>query len=72
MTTNELKNLSFKAGMKVKHITTNRVFEIASVDFQECLIGIFEEEFYDQQLFDKDEESIKWLRCENCVLMIED
>jgi hypothetical protein len=51
------------AGMKVTYHGKER--DIASVDFQEKLIGLVE----DNEIGDPDEESsLDWVRCENCEL----
>lgn len=69
MTTNECSQMFFHAGMKVKHIPSGKIFDLISVDFEECLIGISEDDFYNQPIFEDEETNVKWFRCENCEII---
>ena len=56
MTIEEFDNVKWKKGMWVKLHSTNEYQEVASIDFEECLIGYIQ----GRQLV--------WKRCENVTL----
>lgn len=67
MTIQEFDKTGFKAEMKAKY--KGEIREIATVDFEEKLIG-FEDQT--EKVFDKEGEElavINWVRCENCELI---
>lgn len=59
MAIEEFYKIGFKAGIKAKHIDGNQ-YDIIAVDFEEKLIGLLDP---------FDDESIKWVRCENITLI---
>lgn len=71
MTREEFNKTRFGAGMVIRHTLTNKTFFVVSVDFAEQLIGVDEDEFYDNAPDDSEELGIKWLRCENCEIIEE-
>lgn len=56
MTIEEFDNFKFHAGMVVKY--QERLYAVASVDFEERLMGLDDPEIQD----------VRWKRCENCTL----
>lgn len=73
MTIEEFNRKRFYAGTIILHKPSNKTFHIVSVDFEEQLIGVDGNEFYDNIPDDDEEElSIKWLRCENCEIINEE
>ena len=58
MTLTEFSNTRFSANMQCRY--NNKVYDIISVDFIECLIAIDEY---------GNEESLEWKRCENVDLI---
>ncbi len=66
MTIQEFDNTAFHAGMEVI-IHSRRLGtiqrEIATVDFDQALIGVRRE-------YDDDDEQFDWYRCENCDIVV--
>ncbi len=66
MTIQEFDNTAFRAGMEV--VIHSRLLgtiqrEIATVDFDQALIGVRRE-------YDDDDEQFVWYRCENCDIVV--
>jgi hypothetical protein len=72
MTREEFNQKRFHAGTIIHHAPSNKTFFVVSVDFEEQLIGVDENDFYENVPDDEEEVSIKWLRCENCEILNED
>lgn len=51
--------------MRIRHTLTDKIYEIVSVDFEEMLIGVSADEYYNCRT---ETDEIKWLRCEHCEL----
>jgi len=65
MTQEEFLNTRFSAGMKVKHNKWNEIYDVESVDFIECLIGVPATQFSEGS----EDGEIQWFRCENCTII---
>lgn len=65
MTQQEFLDTSFHAGMKVKHLKYGKTYDVESVDFEECLIGVPASQLFE----DGDENDTQWFRCENCIIV---
>lgn len=72
MTREEFNQKRFGVGTVICHIPTNKTFFVVSVDFQEQLIGVDEDEFFDNVPDDSEESGIRWLRCENYEIINEE
>lgn len=72
MTREEFNQKRFGAGTIIRYIPTGKTFFVVSVDFQEQLIGVDEDEFFDNVPDDSEESGIRWLRCENCEIINEE
>jgi hypothetical protein len=62
MTIDKFNNTRF--GVNDKVIYDGKEYDIFSIDFEECLIGI------DENIPGADPGDISWKRCENCELVI--
>lgn len=72
MTREEFNKTRFSAGTVICHTPTNKTFFVISVDFDEQLIGVDEDEFFDNVPDDNEVSGIRWLRCENCEIINEE
>lgn len=72
MTREEFNQKRFGAGTIIRYTPTDKTFFVVSVDFQEQLIGVDEDEFFDNMPDDSEESGIRWLRCENCEIINEE
>lgn len=59
MTAEEFKHTRFGANTKILH--KEHLYSIASVDFDEFLIGL--------SINDEHNDIIEWVRCENCEII---